>query len=414
MSERNVAPCSHVTFPHLSHMKRFIPLTLAVVACNAGAPTEHYGFITTLGRDTIAVERISRNGNELSSDEVDRFPRVKERHTDIDLNDDGSIKRLVMDVHVPSEVEAKRDQHIEASVTRGRVEITKRDATGTFKRSFDSGAAMVMAHVPQMYSLYELYFAAAMSKPAAKPGDTVRFRQFYIDREFDNFPLHRASVMLRDSGRAEIRHDWLSGIGEAVLDSAHHMLRYNGSRTTYDVRVTRVSTPPDLRAIGAAFAEHEAKNGPVKQLSVRDTTRATIGTATFMIDYGRPLARGRVLLGNVIRYGSVWRTGANAATQFSTSAHIKIGTLDVPAGMYTLWSVPREDGSADLIVNKETGQWGTAYNGALNLGRTPLKTEIVPTSVEEFKISIVPVDAKRGTLVLEWGTFRWSAPIVLL
>ena len=395
-------------------MKILVPLILVLAACGPVQNVEHYGFITTLGRDTIAVERITRGANTFSSDEVDRFPRVKERHTEVELNDDGSIKHIVMDMHVPSEAAEKGDEHIEANVSRGRVEITKTDKTGTFKRSFDTGAAMVMAHVPQMYSLYELYFAAAAGKAGAKPGDTVRFRQFYLDREFDNFPLHRASVMLRDSGKAEIRHDWLSGIGEATLDSAHHMLSYNGSRTTYDVRVTRVSTPPDIRAIGAAFAANEAKGGSVKQLSVRDTTRATIGAATFMVDYGRPLARGRSLLGDVLRYGAVWRTGANAATQFSTSAHIKIGTLDVPAGMYTLWSVPRQDGSADLIVNKQTGQWGTEYNAALNLGRTALKTETAPASVEEFKISIVPADAKHGTLVLEWGTFKWSAPVTLL
>jgi hypothetical protein len=318
-----------------------------------------------------------------------------------------------MDVRVPSETEQKRDQHIEANVTRGRVEITKADKTGTFKRSFDTGAAMVMAHVPQMYSLYELYFAAAAGKPDAKPGDTVRFRQFYLDREFDNFPLHRASVMLRDSNKAEIRHDWLSGIGEATLDTAHRMLSYNGARTTYDVRVVRVDTALDVRAIGAAFAASEARSGPVRQLSVRDTARATIGTATFMVDYGRPLARGRVLLGNVLRYGSVWRTGANAATQFSTSASIRLGTVAVPAGMYTLWSVPRQDGSADLIVNRQTGQWGTDYNASLNLGRLGLKTETVSTPVEEFTISIVPHDPKHGSLVLEWGTFRWTAPIEL-
>jgi len=395
-------------------MTKLAVVLLAVAACGPAGNVQHYGFVTTIGRDTIAVERISRAGNSFSSDEVDRFPRVKERHTEVELNDDGSIKHIVMDMHTPSEFDKKGDEHIEANVSRGRVEITKSDRTGTFKRSFDTGAAMVMAHVPQMYSLYEQYFAAAASKPNAKPGDTVRFRQFYLDREFDNFPLHRASVMLRDSGKAEIRHDWLSGIGEATLDSAHHMLSYNGSRTTYDVRVQRVSTPPDIRAIGAAFAANETKNGGVKQLSVRDTTRASIGSATFMVDYGRPLARGRTLLGNVLRYGAIWRTGANAATQFSTSAHIRIGTLDVPAGMYTLWSVPRQDGSADLIVNKQTGQWGTDYNASLNLGRTPLNTETAAKPVEEFTISIVPADAKHGTLVLEWGTFKWSAPITIL
>ena len=151
----------------------------------------------------------------------------------------------------------------------------------------------------------------------------------------------------------------------------------------------------------------------MKSLSVRDTARGKIGNTTFMVDYGRPLARGRVLLGNIIRYNAVWRTGANAATQFSTSAPINLAGLPVPAGMYTLWTVARENGSADLIVNTQTGQWGTEYNSKLNLGRAALKTETVSTPVEKFTISIVKTDATHGELVFEWGSFRWSAPIVV-
>ena len=99
-----------------------------------------------------------------------------------------------------------------------------------------------------------------------------------------------------------------------------------------------------MQAIGAQFAALETKKGGVTQLSVRDTARATIGGATFTIDYGRPLARGRELLGDVIPYDHVWRTGANAATQFTTSAPITLAGIAVPAGTYTLWTVPRTNG----------------------------------------------------------------------
>jgi hypothetical protein len=174
-----------------------------------------------------------------------------------------------------------------------------------------------------------------------------------------------------------------------------------------------LTDPPDVKEIGDRFAALETKNGAMKQLSVRDTTRASIGAATFMVDYGRPLARGRTLVGGIIPYDQVWRTGANAATQFSTSAAIKLGGIQLPPGMYTLWTVPRRNGSVELIVNRETGQWGTGYNKSQDIARTPMKTETLATPVEKFTISISPVDSRNGTLAMEWGPFRWTAPIML-
>ena len=150
----------------------------------------------------------------------------------------------------------------------------------------------------------------------------------------------------------------------------------------------------------------------MKQLSVRDTTRASIGAASFTVDYGRPLARGRVLVGNVIPYDQVWRTGANAATQLTTSAPITLSGLTLPAGKYTLWTIPRQRG-AELIVNRQTGQWGTGYNPAHDLGRAAMTTDTLATPVDEFTIAIDSTGAKRGTLRMEWGTFRWTAPIVV-
>jgi hypothetical protein len=235
-------------------------------------------------------------------------------------------------------------------------------------------------------------------------------RQFYIDREFDRFPLHHGVVRPLSGGRAEITHDWLAGTGEATFDSAHRMLRYSGARTTYKVDVGRLSAPPDVRAVADRFEALEAKGGGVRQLSVRDTVRASIGGATFTIDYGRPLARGRVLLGDVIPYDRVWRTGANAATHFTTSAPITLAGTPVPAGTYTLWTIPHAHG-VELIVNRQTGQWGTGYGPAHDLGRAPMTTETLAAPVEQFTIAIDAVDGRRGTLAMAWGPFRWTAPI---
>jgi hypothetical protein len=123
--------------------------------------------------------------------------------------------------------------------------------------------------------------------------------------------------------------------------------------------------------------------------------------------------RGRKLPGDVLPYDRVWRTGANAATQFTTSASIKLAGLQVPAGTYTLWTVPHTDG-VELIVNRQTGQWGTEYNASRNLGVARITTQALTAPVEEFTISIIPADSRHGTLVMEWGSFRWTAPIEVL
>lgn len=387
-------------------------MVILFVSCNS-SPTERYGFVTLLGDDTIAVESVTRQGDMVTSDEVDRFPRVRLRHTVIRLAPDGSIRRLTMDIHTPSEPADQRKRTVIADVTADSVHISKTDGTGTVNRAFATNGGIVEAHIPQMYSLYELYFAAALKHATASntgTGKPVQMRQFYIDREFDRFPLGRGQVTSLGDGKVEITHDWLSGPGEATMDSDYHMLSYSGARTTYKVQVSRLTSPPEIKTIADRFEAQETKTGGVKEMSVRDTARAQIGSAMFSVDYGRPLMRGRNLLGDVIPYDRVWRTGANAATQFTTSAVIKLAGMQVPAGTYTLWTAPHVN-SVDLIVNKQNGQWGTEYNSSLNLGTARVITGTSTTPVEEFTISIVPGDSKHGTLVMEWGNFKWTAPI---
>jgi hypothetical protein len=387
------------------------PLVL-LVSCHT-VPAKRYGFLTMLGRDTISVETIIRQGNTLKSDEVDRFPRLMIRHTVVDLNDDGSIRHLVMDIHTPSESSKMRDRKVVADIARNNVHLSKTDSTGTVSRDFPTGGSMVVAHVPQMYSLYELYFAAALKQSAASKlgtGDPVQLRQFYIDREFDRFPLGHATVTPVGKGKVEITHDWLAGTGEAVMDSGNDMLSYSGDRSTYKVEVKRLDTTPDVKAIAARFEAKESAGGKVKSLSVRDTVCAQISNTLFTVDYSRPLARGRALLGAVIPYDRVWRTGANAATQFTTTTPIKLGGMRVPAGTYTLFTAPHTSG-VDLIVNKKSGEWGTDYNSSFDLGTTRVTSEMANIPVEEFTISVIPSDHRHGNLVFEWGSFRWTVPI---
>ncbi|HEV7703650.1 MAG TPA: DUF2911 domain-containing protein, partial [Gemmatimonadaceae bacterium] len=389
-------------------MNRIALFVLTLAACQSNKQAESYGYLARLGNDTVSIEHVTRRGDEIVSDEVDRFPRVRRRHTTMRLAADGTIQHLEMDIVTPSEAANERERHVVADVSGDSVHITKRDSTGNKKMAFATGGALTMPHLPMMYSLTDLYFGAALRHVTA-PGDSVELRQYYIDREFDRFPLHHGTVRSVAANKADLHHDWLAGYGDATFDSLHHMLTYSGARSTYKVDVQRLATPPELpeiQAIGERFAALETSTGGARQLSVRDTARASVGGAIFSVDYGRPLARGRVLLGDILPFDEVWRTGANAATQFTTSAPVTLAGMNVPAGTYTLWTVPRKDGHANLIVNKQFGQWGTEYDESKNLGKAPLTVEASASPVEKFTISIVPARAKKGTLVLEWGSFR--------
>ena len=399
-------------------MKRSALLPLLFLACSSAiTPPERYGFVTVLGNDTASVERVERSPTRLVTDGVDRWPFVRRRHTEFDLAADGRIRRMVMDVRTPNgRSPRERGRRVTADFSKDAVRISVRDSGGVRDTSFATGGAITVPHVSMMYSVIELEIAAALRQAAASglaPGDSVLFRQFYPDRDVGpSFTLHRGYAHPRAGGKVELRHDWLAGTGDATVDSSGRMLTYSGKRSTYQVAVERTTTPPDIDAIGDRLAAAERRTGQ-QQVSVRDTARATIGAAMFAVDYGRPLARGRTLLGNVISYDRVWRTGANAATQFTASAPITLAGLALPAGTYTLWTVPHVRGGVDLIVNRQIGQWGTEYNRAQDLGRAPMKADSVNPGVEKFTISIEASDGRRGTLVMSWGTFRWRAPVVV-
>jgi hypothetical protein len=102
--------------------------------------------------------------------------------------------------------------------------------------------------------------------------------------------------------------------------------------------------------------------------------------------------------------------GADAATTMTTSGDILIGNLRVPLGVHTLYILPSESGWT-LIVNKQTGQWGTEYSQAQDLGRVDMKVSKSAQPVEKMSISLKPGDGSSGTLELEWSNTKAVVPI---
>jgi Protein of unknown function (DUF2911) len=121
------------------------------------------------------------------------------------------------------------------------------------------------------------------------------------------------------------------------------------------------------------------------------------------IQYSRPSIRGRKIFGGLVPYDEVWRTGANAATSLKTDTILTIGGANVPAGSYTLYSLPGAS-SWKLIINKQTGQWGTEYDKAQDLARVDMKVGQLPSALEQFTISFDKTGGDSATLKLEWDT----------
>jgi len=141
------------------------------------------------------------------------------------------------------------------------------------------------------------------------------------------------------------------------------------------------------------------------KLSPTAETSVKLGGHAITIEYNAPSARGRKVEGGLVPYGSVWRLGADSATTLTTDADIKIGDLKVSKGVYTLYILAAENGWK-LIVNKQTGQWGTEYNEAQDLGRVPMKVTKLSQPVETLKITLKSAGASQGTLEIAWGATR--------
>lgn len=150
-----------------------------------------------------------------------------------------------------------------------------------------------------------------------------------------------------------------------------------------------------------------------KRLSPPRKAEGTIGGKKITIDYSAPSMRGRKIMGGLVPFGKVWRTGANEATTLVTEGDMMVGDLSVPKGTYTIYTIPNEK-EWTLIINKQTGQWGTEYNADQDLGRVTMNVRRIDKPVEMFVIAIDPGKEKNhGTIRFTWENTEASVPIVM-
>ena len=358
---------------------------------------ETAAFVVTIGRDTLAVERYTRTADRLTGEVVARSPRTVVRGYTATLRPDGSISRLEMTSRTPGggapPVTSTLEFVGDSAVTR----VQRGDSTTVLRVAAGERPIVVVGN---SYATYE----QAMMHARALGVDSLGGTLIFVGAN-QTFPMS-----IRRTGADSVELVNIAGLQRAATDAQGRLLGLDGLESTQKFIVTRLPTI-DTGAFAAEFARRDAAGQAMGTLSPRDSAVAHVAGAHVVVDYGRPAKRGRQIMGQVVPWGQVWRTGANAATVLRTSRDLEIGGAAVPAGAYTLWTIPQRDGWT-LIVNKETGQWGTEYKESEDLVRIPIRVRSVSPAVEQFTIAIDPSDSG-GTLRMAWDDTEAYVPFTV-
>lgn len=166
-------------------------------------------------------------------------------------------------------------------------------------------------------------------------------------------------------------------------------------------------------AAGVCSASHVVSAQRSRYTSPEARSSVTIAGKELKVEYYAPSMHGRKIMGGLVPYGAVWCTGANIATGLTTTGDLQIGTLRLPKGTYSIWTVPGEK-EWTLIVNKESGQFHLNYNPSLDFGRTRMNLRSLAEPVETLRVDLRAGGGNKGTLALVWERTEASIPFTVL
>lgn len=385
-------------------------VTLAVAQVATSTPVDDKGsFITTLGRDTVAIESVARTGNKVVGDIVVRIPGTVRQHYELELRADGSVARSSVDTD-PMGAKDMAARHVVFDFDADSVHASI-DSAGQKRKV---ARAMMKGTVPTfmtgfgasygLYSsmgLYELLLAR--TKPSG--GDTLTVPSIDIATG----AMSKRKFIARSA--TEIDVDYFGILWtHLTVDASGRITAADARGTTEQTQTTRAAFV-DVGGMAKSFANADKSGKGLGSASPNLTEKGTIGGQLVVVTFGSPRLRGRSVLGAVVPYDRAWRTGANAATVIMFDRDMAISGSPVPAGAYSLWTIPKADGTVQLVINRQHGQWGTDYDPAQDLVRVPMTASTAPAPQENFAINLTG-SGNSGELRISWDAFVWSVPIV--
>ncbi len=371
-------------------MKKYGLLFTLLAVCGwvaTTAQTTRTGyFVTTLGRDTIAVEQFTADAHALKGTSVVRAPRTTLREYEASFGPNGELDRFHITMRNASGTTFGERDYV---YTVDSVRVTFKQDTVT--------RVNTVAAKGQPYPFFVDLFAG---------WDNALYHAIHEGTAGEFGVLAGRQVLMykvegKGSGMLElVNPDNDFGPLYAMVDNDGELLKLDLTSTTDKFVAVRVQHL-DVKAMAAQWAAREKSGSPMGVLSPSDTVNAEVNGAHLRIDYSRPAARGRTIFGGVVPWNEVWRTGANAATQLVTDKELLFGTTVVPPGTYSLFTLPSQH-EWQLIINRQHGQWGTDYDQSKDLARLPLKTGRLSDAAERFTFGITS-HGNEGVI-----SFRWA------
>lgn len=361
---------------------------IVVLALAPAAPlaAQQSGFVVRLGSDTIAVEQVTRTAARIAGELVVRSPRVQHRRYAVDLRADGSAERAELTVLTPGTATPLVRAVARFTGDSAIVDVERGERREVVRLALPRD---VVPMVEGSWAMHDVMIARARGAR----GDSLRLTLYEIGASarswIDVVRLGRDSLRFVDEN---LTHRALVSGAGALLGAARPEQQFTVER----------HASADVAAVAAAWADAERRRGAMGILSPRDSLRTTVAGATITIDYSRPSRRGRVIFGRVVPWNEVWRTGANQATRFTTDRALDFGGVVVPAGSYSMLTVPGPT-AWRLVLNAPGANAGAAYDPARDLFHLPMTVTSLPRSVEQLTITVTQ-EGGAGRLRIQWDT----------
>jgi hypothetical protein len=360
---------------------------------NAGplGPPGEAAFLTLLGDDTLAVEWMRVRNGTVEAEALIRGSRTLFGVYRLTFGEDGTVVAYRADTHAGADADAPlvRSERLERDGAGPELVVTRDGEERRDPVELESGA---VPFVDMLHWPFEASLRWQMEARAALEGYVPVFSARGISR-FD--------LVANDDGTWQLVHP-SRGPSTMEVDEEGRIrwLDGTGSTRAYDLRRVEHGAV-DPAALAATFADR-----PMGELSGRGEIDATVAGVHFTGHYGEPLKRGREIFGALLSYGDWWRTGANQATHISFDRGLVIDGEVIPAGDYTLSSIPEEEGGT-LIINRQTGQGGQSYDPSMDQARVEMRRDRLDEVVEAFEIRAVETE-EGGRLELRWDdTVYW-------
>lgn len=354
--------------------------------------------VTRLGNDTLAIERIVRAGARVEADVVLRAPATTRTRYVATLTPGGGILALTAE-QLP----------LRPGVAAGRREQLLRRGDSVYSEVVNAGRTQartiaaggeVLPFIDMVHWPLDLAFQR-MVRIGVRAGDQL----LVTGARVTPFP-----VALLGGDSATLTHP-SRGVMRARLSPRGELAWLDAGATTRKLVVERRPWM-EVDSLAARWAAADAAGRGIGALSGRGRVEASVQGAAITVDYGTPLKRGREIWGALVPYDRIWRTGANEATHLTTDRDLVLGaggdTLVVPAGRYTIFSIPGAAGAV-LVVNRQTGQNGMNHDPSLDLGRVAMQLRELPAPVEAFTIAVRETPA--AALHLQWDRREYVVPL---